>query len=803
MKLIRKTIILVLVIALILGCNIAREEKSVSDFMQGNGVLEVKLMNEIAPKTIHPGLDMTIADYHITITGPGETRSQTIGDSQSTAAFSSLEQGEWTVTVHARNGDDPPVIIAQGEDTATILNEQTTIVDITVLPVEGQGTLDLTIEWPAGVLTSADMTASLMPESGTEQDISSQITIDTGVDPNTAGYVGTLDAGYYMLSLSLTDEGSQVWGNVIAVRIIAAESSVGVYTLQESELSLVEVTGGTFEVNIGADLRNPYTITFNGQQAEIGPTEDMTINAVLDPAETPESYEWYLDGELQEGITGSSITIGPSGIWLADDTSHRLTLLVRDGVTLSSETAIFHIGTDFGSGAGPLPVDPVTPDDDYYNLQWHYATIGMPGAWGFLHDGAYSSNFSGVVVAVIDTGYLDHPDLGGNVTSDGYDFISDVATANDGDGIDPDPTDAGNDLDNPTWHGTHVAGTIAAVTNNNMGVAGIGWDQIEIMPIRVLGVGGGSSYDIIQAILYAAGEPNDSGTVPTNTVSVINMSLGGGGYSQSEIDAIQTAVDKGITVIASAGNDGVSPIHNPAAYNNTIAVSSINPSMELAAYSSYGPRVEFTAPGGADEVADNMVYSTYDIDNYMYMNGTSMAAPHVSGAVGFIYAFNSNLTQNSVRSLLATTAMDLGNTGRDSYFGYGLIQTDLSLTWLTENDISALHTVDSLSAATAPTEEEIQTQILNEIDKGYDFETDRVIIKLKSPDRESLGQERSIQQVQSLADEYSLTSVTGENSNFKLARLPKDKSVKAAIEELAADSEVEYAEPVYRRFPVW
>jgi len=310
---------------------------------EAEGLLEVRIEDGIDNRGIQPNLDMTIIDYHITISGPGETQSQTISEGESTASFSSLEPGEWTVTVNARNGDDPPVVIATGETAAAVLNEQTTTVDITVLPVEGQGTLNLTIDWPAGLLTAADVTASLTPDSGTEQDISDQFTIDTGVDPNTASYMGSWDAGYYTLNLFLTDEGSQVWGDMIAVRIIAGETSIGQYSLQESELNLVEILGGTFEVNVGSNLQNPYTITLNGQQGEIGPAEDMTINAVLDPAGSPDSYEWYLDGDVQEGFTGNSITLGPSGVPVEAGKTHQLTLAVHDGSSISTEKTSFRV----------------------------------------------------------------------------------------------------------------------------------------------------------------------------------------------------------------------------------------------------------------------------------------------------------------------------------------------------------------------------------------------------------------------------------------------------------------------------
>ena len=191
------------------------------------------------------------------------------------------------------------------------------------------------------------------------------------------------------------------------------------------------------------------------------------------------------------------------------------------------------------------------PDDEFYPYQWHYPLISLPEAW------EVTTGDPDVIVAVIDTGVvLDHPDLQGQLV-DGYDFISDPQISRDGDGIDPDPDDPG-DLGiqgtTSTFHGTHVAGTVAARSDNGTGVAGVAWN-VSIMPIRVLGLGGGTDFDITQGILYAAGLSNSSGTVPAQKADVINMSLGGQGLSSAEQDAILAAREAGVIVIAAAGNE--------------------------------------------------------------------------------------------------------------------------------------------------------------------------------------------------------------------------------------------------------
>ena len=189
-----------------------------------------------------------------------------------------------------------------------------------------------------------------------------------------------------------------------------------------------------------------------------------------------------------------------------------------------------------------FPLFDTRPNDTHYNLQWHYEQIQLPAAWDITRGS------SSVRVAVLDTGTTPHPDLAGREIA-GIDMISSATIAGDGNGIDNDPFDVGdsNGVQPSSFHGSHVAGTIGAVTDNSTGVAGVTWLG-GIMHVRVLGIGGGSTFDILNGILYAAGLANSSNQVPAQAADVINMSLGGSGFSQATQNAVTAARNAGVVI---------------------------------------------------------------------------------------------------------------------------------------------------------------------------------------------------------------------------------------------------------------
>ncbi len=321
------------------------------------------------------------------------------------------------------------------------------------------------------------------------------------------------------------------------------------------------------------------------------------------------------------------------------------------------------------------------PNDPYYADQWHYRLLNLEAAWDI---GIGSPE---VVVAVVDTGVVgDHPDLWANLIS-GYDFISDPSIAVDGDGIDPDSTDPGDQggADGAsTFHGTHVAGTIGALSNNDIGVAGVAWET-AIMPVRVLGRGGGTVYDVLQGVRYAAGMDNDSGTVAPQRADIVNLSLASSLYNEVAAELYREVREEGILVVAAAGNDGDTRCAYPACYADVLAVSAVGPDGALAPYSNYGSAIDLAAPGGnfVGGAADGVLSTLNPAIGipYAYYQGTSMATAHVSGVLALMRAEYPALDLTTLEGLLSsgTITSDTGAPGRDDRYGWGLLDAGAAL----------------------------------------------------------------------------------------------------------------------------
>jgi len=289
-----------------------------------------------------------------------------------------------------------------------------------------------------------------------------------------------------------------------------------------------------------------------------------------------------------------------------------------------------------------------TPNDPLYADQWYlndfstaYKGIGIEPAW------LRTTGSADIVIAVIDTGGTNHPDMAGRFVG-GYDFFSnDTDSTDDG--------DASNGVSCPTssssWHGTKVAGVIGTNVNNSLGIAGI--NQLSfIQHIRILGQCGGTTSDEIRAIRWAAGLPVDGVPLNSTPARVLNLSLGGEGpCSPSEQDAINAAVAAGAIVVVAAGNGGNDQIgddldvveNSPANCDNVITVTATTESGQRALFSNYGSKVTIAAPGVA--------IRTTTINGYTYSNGTSFSTPILSGIISLMLSVNPTLEYDQVVAL--------------------------------------------------------------------------------------------------------------------------------------------------------
>ena len=372
-------------------------------------------------------------------------------------------------------------------------------------------------------------------------------------------------------------------------------------------------TGGIYNFAvIGQSLSDPYLRLYNNSGALIDFNDDHngTLNSAINDFLAPSTGKYFLGvGAYNDAGTGSySISASETGVY-------------PPGYSPQNGYGQINIQAAFEEILG-ITLDSVA---DLGGNLWSLDNIYAPEVW--TPSGGFSgATGNGTVVAVVDTGVdLDHPEFSGRIVQ-GYDFVSNDSVADDGNG-----------------HGTHVAGTIAGA-NDGFGITGVAFDA-QIMPIRVLNDNGsGTTIDVINGITWAA----------ENGANVINLSLGGGGYSQAMNDAIANATRLGSVVVMAAGNSGGSSPDYPAAHavSYGLAVGAVDQSGEMAYFSNLAGDTALdyvTAPGVN-------IYSTIPDNNYDSYNGTSMATPHVAGAAALLIGHDSNLSAETIEDLLTGTA---------------------------------------------------------------------------------------------------------------------------------------------------
>ncbi|MDO6442614.1 S8 family serine peptidase [Marinobacter sp. 2_MG-2023] len=354
--------------------------------------------------------------------------------------------------------------------------------------------------------------------------------------------------------------------------------------------------------------------------------------------------------------------------------------------TLNRRPEIASATPNYKMRAMQTPLDEPLYDSPSVGQQWHYELLNAPIAWQIAPDGG-----SGVTLAVMDTGLFGapgnwHSDLNANII-EGWDFVSEEFDNDGMPGPDSNPSDPGNAVGSSVYHGTHVAGTIAAAVNG-AGGAGIAYKS-SLLPVRVLGEGGtGSSADLLAALRWVAGP---SGGEPL--AEIVNLSLGGLPFLQPLQDAITYGADRGIVFVAAAGNSASAVASYPAAFDKVFAVSAVDGAGVLASYSNYGSWIDVAAPGGdasrdgnADGRSDLVSSSSAALVNgtvqetYIGLQGTSMAAPHVSAVFALMKNLNSALGYEQLNDMLMTGKLTCGSEIclKSTELGWGLLDAGKS-----------------------------------------------------------------------------------------------------------------------------
>jgi subtilisin family serine protease len=290
-------------------------------------------------------------------------------------------------------------------------------------------------------------------------------------------------------------------------------------------------------------------------------------------------------------------------------------------------------------------VGEVVPDDNYYSEQWNLKMTALNYSW------YNEKGNSDIKIAVIDTGInVNHPDLTDKIDiENSYNFVDDSSNIADKEG-----------------HGTHVAGTAAASTNNTEGIAGVGWNS-KILALKALENGSGYHSDIAEAIMYAAGLSDDPKRI--EAVDVINMSLGSSSENETLKNAVSKAAEAGVILVAAAGNNG-SGLNYPAAYEEVISVAAVDSTGNIADFSNAGSGMDLAAPGQS-------ILSTVPNKDYDYFSGTSMAAPHVSGVISLMLA--EGISPYDIRESLHQASVHPGEESYSTDYGYGIINSSLAL----------------------------------------------------------------------------------------------------------------------------
>lgn len=419
-------------------------------------------------------------------------------------------------------------------------------------------------------------------------------------------------------------------------------------------------------------------VVFNRATGQVSMRSAIS-QAAMEPKEELAPGVWLVKAPLQAARSQKAQPNGSTLEWIR---------------TLKKRPEIASATPNYKMRAMQTPLDEPLYNSPSVGQQWHYELLNAPIAWQIAPNGG-----SGVTLAVMDTGLFGvpgnwHSELNANVVQPlpvGTDFVS-VEFDNDGvPGPDNNPSDPGNAVGSSVFHGTHVAGTIAAAVNG-VGGAGIAY-KASLLPVRVLGEGGtGSSADLLAALSWVAGPPDGE-----PLAKIVNLSLGGLPFLQPLQDAISYGASRGIVFVAAAGNSASTLASYPAAFDKVFAVSAVDGAGVLSSYSNYGDWIDVAAPGGdasrdgnADGRSDlvsstsaalvNGTFPEIFQETYIGLQGTSMAAPHVSAVFALMKSLNPALGYEQLNDMLKTGKLTCGSEmcPKSTELGWGLLDAGKS-----------------------------------------------------------------------------------------------------------------------------
>lgn len=391
---------------------------------------------------------------------------------------------------------------------------------------------------------------------------------------------------------------------------------------------------------------------FNVESVHPDTMKDITVKTGSDN----ENASHYYENEIVVSFRSAPAASEMKQMMLDLDARKPTQIVKNTYIFHSSKKNMNQLKAYFTNKWNPLYVEPhylyltneTTSYNDYTEIpndmlfseyQWNLPITNTNEGWKL------TKGNTDVIVAVVDTGVdLDHPDLQGRLLP-GYNVVN----------PEEEPMD-------DVGHGTHVAGIIAANVNNREGIAGMTWNT-KILPVKALdSSGSGTTYSVAQGIVWAV----DHGA------KVINLSLGNYAEAQFLHDAIKYAYDQDVVVIAATGNDNTERPGYPAAYKEVLSVSATDSNLKRASFSNYGDYIDVMAPGES-------IASTYPGNQYAALSGTSMASPHVAALAALIRSINPDLKNTEVMDVIRNNVLDLGDPGRDKYFGYGQINVYAAL----------------------------------------------------------------------------------------------------------------------------